>query len=88
MEYSFKTDDYYYDIARQNIKNFRKRKGLTQQGLADLTGLSRDYICDIESMKKHKYFTLATLGRISDALDIPIDKFFYKEEDKELETTP
>ncbi len=83
MERNFKTDDYYYDITRKNIKKLRKKKGLTQQRLADLTELSRDYICDIESMKKHKYFTIATLGRISDALNTPIDQFFRDDEVKE-----
>ena len=72
------TDDYYYDIAKTNIKKYRKEKGLTQQNLADMVGLTRDYIQAIESNNRKKYFTIATLGRIADALDIPIQNFFEK----------
>lgn len=69
-------DDYYYDIAKRNIKKYWKEKNLTQQNLADKVGLTRDYIQAIEGNKRKKYFTLATLGRIADALDIPIQNFF------------
>lgn len=70
------TDDYYYDIVRTNIKHFRKEKKYTQQKLADETELSIDYIAEIESLKRRKSFSLATLGRIADTLDIDITKFF------------
>ncbi|MDD6224512.1 MAG: helix-turn-helix transcriptional regulator [bacterium] len=69
-------DNYYYDIVRKNIKKYRISKAMTQQTLADLTDLTRDYICDIESLKKNKGFSLATLGRISNALDIDIRQLF------------
>ena len=65
-------DNYYYDIARRNIKRYRISRRLTQQALADLTGLTRDYICDIESLKKNKGFSIATLARIACALGIDI----------------
>ena len=42
------TDEYYYDIIRDNIKKYRKEKNLTQQDLADLAGISRQYVTDIE----------------------------------------
>lgn len=69
-------DNYYYNIVRRNIKKYRIISGLTQQELADLTGLTRDYICDIESFRKNKGFSLATLGRIACALDIDIRNLF------------
>ena len=71
-------DDYYYDILRRNIRKFRKLKKLTQQQLADLTFLLVDYISEIESLKKKKTFSIATLGRIADALEIDIREFFDK----------
>lgn len=72
------TDNYYYDIIRVNIRKYRKLKGFTQAKLAEATDLSLDYICEIESMKKQKSFSIATLGRISEALDVEITKFFEK----------
>lgn len=73
-------DNYYYDVVRKNIKKYRVNLKLTQQQLADLTGLTRDYICDIESLKKNKGFSIATLGRISFALKINIKDLFIEEE--------
>ena len=70
------TDDYYYDIVRINIKRYRKEKGYTQQKLADEAELSIDYIAEIESLKRRKSFSLATLGRIAGVLEIDIKKFF------------
>lgn len=69
-------DNYYYDIIRKNIRKYRKEKGFTQQKLADEAELSSDYICEIESTKKQKSFSIAALGRISEALDIKITRFF------------
>ncbi len=70
------TDNYYYDIIRKNIRKYRKQKGYTQARLATESDLSTDYICEIESKTKNKSFSIATLTRISDTLDINIEKFF------------
>ncbi len=71
-------DDYYYDIVRVNIRKYRKEKKYTQQKLADECELSVDYIAEIESLKRRKSFSLATLGRIADVLEVDIKKFFNK----------
>jgi len=70
------TDDYYYNVVRLNIRKYRREKDLTQQELADEIYLSIDFISEIESLKRKKSFSLATLGRIADALEIDIRKFF------------
>ena len=72
-------DEYYYKIIRKNIKFFRLQKGLTQQELADMTDLSREYICDIENESRNKHLTIAVLGRIADAMNIHIVNFFVTE---------
>lgn len=69
-------DEYYYNIVRSNIRKFRLLKGLTQQDLADMTELSREYICDIENEKRNKHPTIAVLGRISEAMGVHIVNFF------------
>ena len=69
-------DEYYYTIIRRNIRKFRLEQNLTQQDLADMTELSREYICDIENERRAKHLTIAVLGRISEALGIDICKFF------------
>lgn len=79
-------DEYYYDIIRNNLKKFRRELKLTQQDLADLTGLSRQYICDIENKSRNKHLTIAVLGRISDALNIKITDFFLEPAIKKQET--
>lgn len=70
------TDNYYYDVIRKNIRKYRKEKGYTQAKLANESDLSVDYITEIESLRKNKSFSIATLGRIADALDIKIENFF------------
>lgn len=69
-------DEFYYQIIRKNIKKERLSQNLTQQMLGDMTGLSREYITDIENEKRNKHFTIAVIGRIADALNINICDLF------------
>lgn len=75
-EIEIHNDEYYYTIIRKNIKRFRRLKKLTQQNLADMTGMSREYICDVENERRNKHLTIAVLGRIADAMKIEIAEFF------------
>lgn len=72
------TDMYYYDIIRKNIKKFRIEKGYTQQKLSEEAGISIDFLAEIESEKRRKSFSIATLGRLAEALGIEITDFFKK----------
>lgn len=69
-------DEYYYSVLRRNVKAIRIEKGLTQQELADLTFLSREYICDIENDKRGKHPSISVIGRIADALEVDITLLF------------
>lgn len=71
-------DEYYYSIIRTNIKKYRKEKKLTQQDLADMTDISREYICDVENESRNKHITISLLGRIAEALNVDIESFFKK----------
>lgn len=77
IEKAYKHDnEYYYQIVRQNIRKYRKMQGFTQQDLAEMTDMSREYITDIENESRNKHLTIAVLGRIAEALEIPIGDFF------------
>ena len=60
----------------KNIRKYRLECCLTQQELADMTGLSRGYICDIENESRNRHFSLVVLTRISLVLNINIKLFF------------
>lgn len=70
--------DTIYDIIRRNIKKYRKEKGLTSAQLAELVGLSHDFIRQIESEKTRYNFSVETFYKISAALDIGMDKLAEK----------
>lgn len=69
-------DEYYYKIIRKNIRKFRFAKNLTQQDLADMTEMTRGYICDVENESRNKHLSIHVLGRIAEALQIPIENLF------------
>ena len=75
-EYMIHDDEYYYKRLRKNIRYYRKIKKITQQELADITELTREYICDIENDKRNKHPSIAVIGRVADALEIDIMMLF------------
>jgi len=77
-------DEYYYRIIRKNIRYFRLKKNLTQQQLADMIDMSREYICDIENESRNKHLTIAVLGRIADAMNIHIVNFFIEDDETKM----
>ena len=66
----------YYDIVGRNIRKYRIEKNYTQYELAEKSDLSVDYISEIESSTKNKTFSIRTVGRIVDALDVEMYKLF------------
>lgn len=67
-----------YDVVRFNIKKYRKERGLTQQNLADLAGLSHEYIREIEAPNMGTTFSLDTVEKIAIALEVDFMYFFEK----------
>jgi len=61
-------------IFGQTIRHLRIQKGLSQEALADLCGLHRTYISDVELGKRN--LSLENIEKISISLDISISSIF------------
>ena len=72
-------DDNIYNTIRRNIKKYRKEKGLTSAQLAEMVGLSHDFIRQIESEKVGYNFSVETFYKISVALEVGLDKLVEKQ---------
>ena len=59
-----------YEIIVKNIKEERKNAKLTQAELAEKSNYSHEFIRRIEAPNGKKYFSINTLVRLADALDI------------------
>lgn len=62
-----------YDTIRKNIRKYRKGKGITSAQLAEMAGLSHDFIRQIQSDKTRYNFSVETFYKISVALDVSMD---------------
>jgi len=62
-------------LAGALIRNLRKDKGLSQEVLSGLAGVSRSHLAMIENGKKQA--TVKTLWAIAEALQMPLSQFFY-----------
>lgn len=55
-------------VFGENVRKYRREKGYSQEKFAELCGLHRTYISDIECFQRNA--TLETVQRIADALEI------------------
>lgn len=58
------------------ISYYRKKRGLSQEDLAERIGVSTSYIGMIEAPNICKAASLKTIYAIADALDVPMAKLF------------
>ena len=63
-------------IIGNNIKKYRIIRGLTQEELAKLIGCTTPLIGALESSKMCQGISVYNLYKISNALNISIEKFF------------
>ena len=69
-------ENYVYYLVAKNLKIQRKLKGLTQSQFAELCNYSDGFIMNIESEKYHQTFSLGTLWKFAEVLNIDIREFF------------
>lgn len=60
-----------------NLRKFRKEKGYSQEKLAELCGLHRTYISDIECFTRN--ISIENVQKIANALEIKAYKLFLEE---------
>ena len=65
-------------IMGKIIRDFRKERGLTQEVLSGLAGISRSHLAMIENGKKNPNFQ--TVWSIAEALHVPMSQLVYSME--------
>lgn len=68
------------DIFARNLKERRRKLGLTQAKLAEKIGVSTSFITEIETSRKAPSFS--TIDKIGRALEVPCWTFFCEDGDK------
>lgn len=58
------------------LKEIRTEKGMSQQELADKSGVNRGIIIRLESAREYET-TTTTLRKLAAALDVPISALFF-----------
>ena len=79
--YNFKSEKELYTIIGKNIRYYRKlyslnKKELTQEALAEIANVSTSLIGNLESKKTYQGISIFNLYKISQILEVPIEKFF------------
>ena len=66
---AFENKDYYIEIGL-NISFYRKREGMTQEALAEKSGVSRSHLSAIEAPNIIRPFSMEILFNIARALNV------------------
>lgn len=72
----------YMDIIKvfgTNVRSYRTKNGFSQEKLAELCGLHRTYISDIECFRRS--ISLDNIQKIANALNLETYKLFIEGED-------
>lgn len=65
----------------ENIRNFRKERGLSQEDLAEMCGLHRTYVGSVERGERN--VTLSSLEAFSSALGVCVADLLTKQKSKD-----
>ncbi len=77
-----KDENYIYYLVGQNLRKQRKLKNLSVVKFAQMCHYSEGFIMNIESAKYHQTFSLGTIWKFAEVLNVDISVFF-QELDKE-----
>ncbi|MBQ9845296.1 MAG: helix-turn-helix transcriptional regulator [Oscillospiraceae bacterium] len=64
-------------VFGKNVRKYRNEKGLSQEKFAEICGLHRTYISDIECFRRS--ISLDNIQKIADALEIETFRLFIEE---------
>lgn len=67
-----------YNTIRNNVKKYRRQRGITSSELAMAIGITDEYMRRLESEKANCGFSFETLYKISVALEVSIDILIQK----------
>ncbi len=79
MQKDYRIEGYDVNFMRnisKNIRKYREAAKLSRKDLANMVGVSEDYIKKVEIYLGAKGLSLKTLYKLSLVLDIHIDNFF------------
>lgn len=71
-----KSSDSLRTVLAENIKNFRREKGVSQEELAELCGLHRTYIGSVERHERN--VTLSTLEVLASTFGVTVPELLTK----------
>lgn len=71
-----KDENYVYYLVSTNLKKQRKLKKMTQKQFAEKCNYSEGFIMNIESTNYHQTFSLGTLWKFAEVLNIDIRELF------------
>jgi transcriptional regulator with XRE-family HTH domain len=60
------------DTLAQNLRRLRNAKGISQEELADLSGLHRTYVGSVERSERN--ISIDNIAKLATALDVSISK--------------
>lgn len=70
---------------RQWLKDMRKLKGLSQQNVAEIIGITRQYYQQIEAGERQQKMDITLITKISKAFDISVSQIINNEVQDEKE---
>ncbi len=64
-----------YKMLGLKIAYYRKKRGYTQEVLAEKVGISTNFLGQVEGISTTRGISLETLFKLAEALDVPPSKF-------------
>jgi transcriptional regulator with XRE-family HTH domain len=61
----------------RNLRRLRMSTGMSQEGLAHISGLHRTYISSVERGKRN--ISLTNINKLADSLNVPVTKLIIDE---------